>query len=113
MASITRRQLVDMAAVKVGALGAGQVLEAEDLSLIQQYASALFDQLQEDDILHIGDQEQIPASWSPYLATLLGNLIGPDFGTPFDVTVKLGTESILRRMVRATPTYERQTTEYF
>lgn len=113
MASLTRRELVDQAATKVGALGAGQTLEVEDLDVIDRYATQLFDQLGEDDILTIGDEAEIPASWSPYLAALLANLIGPDYGTPFDLAIKQMNEAILRRLVRATETFEPLQVDYF
>jgi hypothetical protein len=113
MADYTRRELVDMAAVKLGALGAGQTLSAEDLDTIDTMVPALFDQLAEDDILAIGDEEAIPASWCPYLATLLANLVGPDFGAPFDPSIKQGSEAILRKLVRGKETYEPQTPDYF
>ena len=112
MATITRRELVDQAATKVGALGVGQTLEAEDLAVIDRMASALFDQLAEDEILQVSDDE-IPASWSPYLASLLANLIGPDYGTAFTQEVKVVNEAILRKLVRAKATFEPLATDYF
>jgi hypothetical protein len=112
MATITRRQLVDQAATKVGALGAGQTLAAEDLAVIDRMASALFDQLAEDEILLASDDE-IPASWSPYLASLLANLIGPDYGIAFTQEVKVVNEAILRKLVRAKATFEPLVTDYF
>lgn len=112
MATITRRELVDQAATKVGALGAGQTLAPEDLDVIDRFAGALFDQLSEDDILNISD-DAIPASWSPYLASLLANLAGPDYGTPYTHEVKVMNEAILRKLVRAKATFEPLAVDYF
>src|SRR5262245_12865159 len=113
MAEFTRRELIDQAATKVGALAAGQTLEDEDLDAFRVQAIALFDQLAEDEILSIGDDDAIPASWCPYLATLLANLAAPDYGQAFDIAVKQANEAILRKLVRAKDTFERQTPEYF
>jgi hypothetical protein len=113
MATVTRRELVDQAATKVGALGAGQTLAAEDLDVIDRMASALFDQLAEDEILSISDEEEIPASWSPFLASLLANLIGPDYGIAFTQDVKVVNEAILRKLVRAKATFEPLAVDYF
>src|SRR5262245_17058889 len=113
MATFTRRELIDQAATKVGALGAGQTLEVEDLDVLQDFATALFDQLGEDGILSIGDDDAIPASWCPYLASLLANLAGPDYGTAFDVSIKQTNEAILRKLVRQKETYEPLQVDYF
>ena len=112
MATITRRELVDQAATKVGALGAGQTLAPEDLDVIDHMASALFDQLAEDEILSVSDDE-IPASWSPFLASLLANLVGPDYGIAFSQEVKVINEAILRKLVRAKGTFEPLVVDYF
>jgi len=113
MATFTRRQLIDQAAFKLGALSVGQVLSAEDLTALNDTASMLFDQLSEDNILTIGDDDAINASWCPYLATLIANLAAPDYGQQSSNDVKVINESILRRLVRGTETYEPQTTDYF
>jgi len=113
MADITSRQLIDEAATRVGNLGIGQTLNADELAYFQRSYRFLLDQLAEDEVLTIGDDEAIPASWAPYIATLLANLCGPAYGVPFDVNTKLGTEAILRKLVRGKETFERQQAEYF
>jgi hypothetical protein len=113
MATITRRELVDQTASKVGALGAGQSLAAEDLDVIDRMVDALFDQLAEDEIMTVGDDEQIPASWSPYLASLLANLVGPDYGIPFTQEVKQVNEAILHKLVRVKETRETLSVDYY
>jgi hypothetical protein len=111
--TFTLAELLNQAAFKVGALAVGQALSAEDQSIFSRYASSLFDQLAEDDILMIADTGNIPASWSPYLASLVANLAGPDYGMPFSADAKQLNESILRRLVRGAITFEQQTPEYF
>src|SRR5262245_38540032 len=113
MSTFTRRELIDQAASKVGALGVGKTLSAEDLDVFEQFATALFDQLSEDEIVLIGDDEAIPASWCPFLASLLANLAGPDYGTAFDVSIKQTNEAILRKLVRQKETYEPLQVDYF
>src|SRR5215813_5043084 len=113
MSTFTRRQLVDQIGFKLGALSAGQVLAAEDVQAIDGILASLFDQLAEDEILTIGDDNSIPASWCPFLATLGANLAAPDYGGSFDVNAKQGAEAILRKLVRGKETFERQTPEYF
>jgi len=113
MATITRRELIEQAATKVGALGAGQALEVEDLNVIDSYCTQLFDQLAEDEILTVGDDDAIPASWAPYLSSLLANLIAPDYGMPFQTDAKQAYEAILRRLVRQKETFEPLQVDYF
>lgn len=113
MATFTLAELIDQAATKVGALGVGQALGAEDFAKFKEFSVALFDQLEQDEILSIADQDEIPAALAPYLATLLANLAAPDFGAPFDMSVKEQNEAVIRRLVRGTVTYEPQTPEYF
>jgi hypothetical protein len=113
MATITRRELVDLAATNIGALAAGQVLADDDLDFIDQQCAALIDQLAEDEILYITDEQEIPASWSPYLASLLSNLIAPNYGGPFSNDTKVINEAILRKLVRAKETREPLQVDYF
>jgi hypothetical protein len=113
MASFTRRELVDQVAFKVGILGVGSQLADDDFHAIDDMLGALFDQLAEDSILVIGDEDEIPASWCPYLATLAANLCAPQYGTAFDVGVKQANEAILRKLVRGHETFEVQRTDYF
>ena len=113
MATFTLRQLIDQAATKVGALAAGQTLQVEDLDAFTTFATALIDQLAEDEILTIADTDSIPAAWTPYLASLLANLAGPDYGVAFSTDAKAANEAILRRLVRSKETFEAQQTNYF
>jgi len=113
MASFTLAELIDQAATKVGALGAGQTLSAEDFATFKDFALSLFDQLEQDEILSLADLDDIPAALAPFLATLLANLAAPDFGAPFDMSVKEQNEAVLRRLVRGTVTFEPQTPDYF
>jgi len=113
MATFTRRELIDQTAFKLGALSVGQTLSAEDLAALDGMAGSLFDQLAEDGILMVADDDAIPASWCLYLAILLANLAGPDYGAAMSPDVKVVNEAILRRLVRGTETYEPQTPDYF
>ena len=113
MPSFKLNDLINQAATKVGALGVGQTLSAEDHAKFLELSSCLFDQLEQDQILSLADLDDIPAALAPYLATLLANLAAPDFGAPFDMSVKEQNEAVIRRLVRGTVTYEQQTPDYF
>src|SRR5262245_61185530 len=113
MATRTRAQVIEQAANKLGCLAAGQALAVEDFDTINEYFDALADQLGEDEILTIGDESEIPASWCPYLAILLANLAAHEYGGAFSADVKAATEAILRRLVRQRETYETQQVDYF
>jgi hypothetical protein len=114
MTDYTRAQLVEITATKLNVLAPGQSLAAEDSVKINQALDQLFDQLGQDGILSLGDDDTIPASWSPYLAMLAVNLLANDYTTsPFDPAIKAMNEAILRRLVRATETFEPQQAEYF
>src|SRR5262245_6098306 len=113
MATITRRELVDLAATNIGALAAGQVLADHDLDFINGPCSALFDQLAEDEILKIGNEDEITASWSPYLANLLANLCAFNYGAAYSPDVKVLQEATLRKLTRAHDTREPVAVDYF
>src|SRR5262245_33400766 len=113
MAFFTLRQLIDQAATKVGALAAGQTLQVEDLDAFNTFATSLFDQLAEDEIWFISNKDELPASLCPYLASLLANLAGPDYGVPFSTDAKAANEAILRRLVRSKDASEPQTVNYY
>jgi hypothetical protein len=113
MATCTRNELVAQAAAKVGILGVGQALSDEDFELIDDYVDKLFDQLAEDEIWTVADEEEIPASLCPYLATLLANLCAAEYGSAFSGQVKMEHEAILRRLVRQKETFEIQQVDYF
>jgi len=113
MATFTERQIIEQAATKVGALGAGQALAAEDLAKFQELITSLWDQLEQDEILFLADHDAVDAYLAPYLASLLGNLASPDYGTPFSMDIKTQNEAVIRRLLRGVVTYELQTPEYF
>jgi hypothetical protein len=111
--TFTLREIIDQAATKLGVLGAGQTLQVEDLDALTTFATSLLDQLEQDQIVTFADTDQIDASLAPYLASLLANLAAPDYGAPFSNDAKVLNEAILRRLVRGTVTFERQTPDYY
>lgn len=113
MATHTLRELLDQAGYKLGVLAVGQPFSDEELVVFNDGAIQLFDQLEEDSILLIADTDAIPASWCPYLSTLLANLVSPQFGQATDLQVKHANEAVLRKLVRGAETYEEQTPDYF
>jgi hypothetical protein len=113
MATVTLRQVIDEAAKRLGELATGQQLNADQLTEYRNNASYLLEQLSDDGIVTIVDEDEIPASWAPYLATLLGNLAGPGVGVPFSLEAKQQTEAVLRKLIRGTVTFEKQTPDYF
>jgi len=113
MATFTRREMIDQAAFKLGALATGQTLSAEDLAALDTITTMLLDQLAEDEIVFIADDSEIPASWVPYIAGLLANLAAPDYGGSFSGDTKNRLEYVLRKLVRGKETYEEQTPDYF
>jgi hypothetical protein len=113
MATFTLPKLLEQSAFKVGALAVGQPLSAEDLEALTLASTALFDQLEEDEIVTFANTNEIPAALAPYLASLIANLVGPSYGLPFSADAKQVNEAIIRRIVRAHATYEQQTPDYF
>lgn len=113
MATLTRRELVDLVAEIVGPGAAGQTLSDEDVDFINGRLGALFDQLSEDEILTINDDSEIPLSWSPYLANLGANLCSANYGGAWSSQVKVEQEATLRKLVRAKETRETLAVDYF
>jgi hypothetical protein len=113
MATFTLREVIDEAAERLGELATGQTLNADQLTKYQNNATMLLDQLGEDGIVGIADTDSIPASYVPYLATLLANLAGPGVGVAFNLQLKQSVEATLRKLVRGSQTFEILTPDYF
>lgn len=113
MATNTRRELVDLVAEIAGPGAAGQTLADEDVDFINGRLGALFDQLAEDEILTVNDDNEIPASWTPYLANLGANLCASNYGGAWSSQTKIEQEAILRKLVRAKETREPVAVDYF
>jgi hypothetical protein len=113
MATITRRELVDLVAELAGPGAAGQTLSDIDVDFIDGRIGALFDQLNDDEILTVSDFSAIPASWSPFLANLAANLCASNYGGQWNDAVKISQEAILRKLVRGKETREPVAVDYF
>ena len=113
MTTFTLRKVIDHAAERLGELATGQTLYADQLATYEENAVMLFEQLNEDGIVMIADPDNIPASYVPFLATLLANLAGPGVGVPFSLQLKQEAETVLRKLVRGVETFENLTPDYF
>lgn len=94
-------------------LDPSQTPEAEDLSTIGEYVDPLFDQLEADEIVYIGDRDAIETKYFLPLARLLANAAAPRYGQAFNEDARLRDEAILRKLGSARPTYEALQAEYF
>lgn len=102
----TRTQLIHRALAAIGALEPGEAPSTEDYNTMDNLVDPLIAQLAADEVIYIGDSEEIPVEYFIPLANLLGNMAGPDFGSPVNDDAKMRDERTLRRMASARPTYE-------
>ena len=111
MTTKTQRELVDQALANLGVLTPGQTATADDVATVDAYVGPLIEDLSVREIVTIQDTEEIEERYFLHLAVLLADACKYEFGGgAFDVVT---AEQRLRRMGRAGPTYEVQTTEYF
>jgi hypothetical protein len=102
----TRTQLIHRALAAIGALEPGEAPSTEDYNTMDNLVDPLIAQLEADEVVYIGDSEEIPVEYFIPLANLLGNMAGPDFGSPVNDDAKMRDEKALRRMGSTKPTYQ-------
>lgn len=109
----TRAQLIERALKNLGVIEPGEAPSSEDSDTMDGLIDPLLSQLAVDQIIYIGDPEQIELEYFLPLARLLANIAGPDFGSPINEGAKATDEALLRRMTASKPTYERLKAVYF
>lgn len=101
----TRAQLIERAAAAIGVKEPGEALSSEDYDALDNLVDPLIAQLAADGIVYISDSEEIPVEFFVPLANLLGNMAGPDFGSPVNDDAQARDERTLRRLSSTQPTY--------
>ena len=92
--------------------GSGQSAAAEDLEKVDELIDPVVDQLSADEVVTI-DPDAIETKYFLALAGLVANAAAPDFSQAFDPNKQRYYEGELRRLNRAGPTYEVQSTDYY
>jgi hypothetical protein len=101
----TRAQLIERAAAAIGVKEPGEALSSEDYDAFDNLVDPLIAQLSADGIYYVNDADEIPVEIFIPLANLLGNMAGPDFGSPVNDQAQARDEGILRRLASTKPTY--------
>ncbi len=109
----TRTQLIHRALAAIGALEPGEAPSTEDYATMDNLVDPLIAQLVADDVVYIDDAAAIPVAYFIPLANLLGNMAGPDFGSPVNDDAKIRDEALLKRISSTRPTYETQQGSYY
>jgi hypothetical protein len=125
----TESDLVDEVLANLGVLSAGQPVDPEDYSYVQEKLPAVFRMLAALEICYAPDSNNIPGAWFSPLADILAGECCTKFGVTNDDFVKLtnkglggaGSVSIgagtaaqaLKIMTRGRPTREPLRTESF
>ena len=109
----TRTQIIHRALAAIGALEPGEAPSTEDYNTMDNLFDPLIAQLMADDIIYIDDADNIPVAYFIPLANLLGNMAGPDFGSPVNDDAKRRDEATLKRLVSTRPSYEVMKGNYF
>lgn len=113
MPTKTRRQLVDEALSNLGVLAAGQTASDEDVALVDAQIGPFVAQLTKDQIVYIGNPEEIDEEIFIPLGRLLANVCGPKYGSAINREAKFADEAELRRINATRPTYETLRAMYF
>lgn len=109
----TRTQLIHRALAAIGALEPGEAPSTEDYNTMDNLIDPLIAQLSADSIIYIDDDDAIPVEFFIPLANLLGNMAGPDFGSPVNDDARVRDERTLRRMASTKPTYQTLKAVYY
>lgn len=109
----TRTQLIHRALAVIGALEPGEAPSTEDFNTMDNLVDPLIAQLTADEVIYIDNSEEIPVAYFMPLANLLGNMAGPDFGSPVNIEAKMTDEATLKRITSTRPTYAEAKGSYF
>lgn len=109
----TRTQLIHRALAAIGALEPGEAPSTEDFNTMDNLVDPLIAQLSADSVVYIDNPEEIPVEYFIPLANLLGNMAGPDFGSPVNDDAKSRDEATLKRITSTRPTYDVLQGSYF
>ncbi len=101
----TRAQLIERAGASIGVKEPGEALSTEDYNTLDNLVDPLIAQLAADQIYYVDDADEIPVAIFIPLANLLGNMAGPDFGSPVNDDAKARDERTLQRLASTRPTY--------
>lgn len=105
MTTKTRVQLIERAGAAIGVKEPGEALSTEDYNTFDNLVDPLIAQLEADGVVYISDADEIPVEYFIPLANLLGNMAGPDFGSPVNDQAQARDEATLRRIASTKPTY--------
>jgi hypothetical protein len=109
----TRAQLIERAGAAIGVKEPGEALSTEDYNTFDNLVDPLIAQLSADGIYYVQDDNEIPVEIFIPLANLLGNMAGPDFGSPINEEAKQRDEKTLQRIASTRPTYSVMKGQYF
>ena len=109
----TRTQLIHRALAAIGALEPGEAPSTEDYNTMDNLVDPLIEMLLAEEIIYAFDSEEVPVELFIPLANLLGNMAGPDFGSPVNDDAKARDEATLKRIVATRPTYAVQHGNYY
>ena len=109
----TRAQLINRALKNIGIIESGEAPSIEDFSSVDDLVDPLIAQLAADGIIYVSDVEEIELGVYLPLARILGNIAGPDFGSPINEDAKMRDENILRRIEATKPTFEVLKAKYY
>jgi hypothetical protein len=125
----TSTDLITEALANLGVLAAGQPIDPEDFSYVQEKLDAIVRKLAGLEIVYVADVNNIPGAWFSDLADIVAGECATKFGSGSDQYVLLVNKGLggagnvpvgagaaaqsLKQMNRGRPTYETLRTHYF
>lgn len=115
---MTRAELVERTAKRLGILAAGQSLANEDRVSIDDEVDAVCADLASREVYDVTDDEDIPGDAFVWLADVLAVVCAPDFGMSEQGLASKGisraqAEMMLRTIKSSRPTYAPVRADYF
>lgn len=109
----TRAQLIERAGIALGLVQPGEALSSEDYDTLDDLVDAVLAQLAADEIIYVGNPEEILLEIFLPLSSLIANYAGPSFGSPINDDARRRDEGALRRINSSRPTYATFAGTYF
>lgn len=125
----TSQDLITEVLANLGVLAAGQAIDPEDFSYVNEKLDSIFRKLAALEICYVPDPNNIPGAWFSDLADIVAGSCCTKFGVTNDDYVKLVNNGLggagnvpigagtaaqsLKIMLRGRPTYEVLRTESF
>jgi hypothetical protein len=109
----TRQDLISSVLEELGALGAGQTPDAEDVADIEKRLDSTFAELAARGVWYVQDDQVIDDAAYNALVAIVADMASPAYGQPRNAEAAMNAETRLRRLRPSMPVFPPVRVDYF